>query len=50
VGDQAVEEVCAADGMDVLVRLGSKLVLDLAPDVVTFLLDRAGRQGACQME
>jgi hypothetical protein len=29
VGDQVVEEVGAADGMDVLVRLGAQLVLDL---------------------
>jgi SAM-dependent methyltransferase len=42
VGDQVVEEVGAADGVDVLIRLGTQLVLDLAPDVVALLLDHPG--------
>jgi hypothetical protein len=32
MGDQVVEEVGAADGVDVLVRLGVELGVDLAPD------------------
>jgi hypothetical protein len=43
VGDQVVEEVGAADGVDVLVRLRPELVLDLAPDV-------PGRQSARSAE
>jgi hypothetical protein len=34
MGDEVVVEVSAANGVDVLVRLGAKLVLDLAPDAV----------------
>ena len=43
VDDQVVEEVGAADGVDVLVGLGTEFVLDLAPDVVALLLDRTRR-------
>jgi hypothetical protein len=51
VGDQVVEEVGAADGVDVLVPLRAEFVLDLAPDVVTLLLDHAGcRAGVVEVE
>src|SRR5918997_1380751 len=42
MGNQVVEEVRTADGVDVLVGLRPELVLDLAPDVVALVLDHAG--------
>ena len=51
VRDQVVEEVGAADRVDVLIGLGAQLVLDLAPDVVALLLDRPGRRaGVVEVE
>lgn len=44
MGDQIVEEVSATDGVDVVVGRSTQLVLDLAPDVVALLLDRARRR------
>ncbi|MDH3772585.1 MAG: hypothetical protein OET79_16570 [Nitrospirota bacterium] len=51
MGDQVVEEVGTADGVDVVVGSRTQLVLDLAPDVVALLLDRTGcRAGVVEVE
>jgi hypothetical protein len=51
VGDQVVKEVRTADRMDMVVRRGTELVLDLAPDVVALLLDHPRRRaGGIEVE
>ena len=50
MGDQVIEEIRAAHGVDVLIRLGAELVLDLAPDVVALLLDAGRRAGVVKVQ